>query len=369
MTESVQNKQAGNKATKDDKSSLKFKLLGFVIILFPIISVAAALLVSSIFIALAGINPMEAYIALLRGAFGSTYGISQTLLRFVPLQLCGLAFLVAFKTGFFNVGTDGQFYVGAFAGTMVGIYVTGLPTPIHILLIFVVAFCVGALWAAIAGYLKVTLGISEILNSIMLTYVAQLLVDYLIDGPLAEPGGVISQTASIADSAKLPVMIPGTTIHYGVLVAVILTIAVALLIKRTSLGYKMRFAGYNPSAARFAGLNNKMLMMTAVLLSGGLAGIGGSIDAIGSLYRLAPGFSGGYGFDAIGAAVLGKLTPLGLTISCLLFAVLRVGAGSMQRDLGVPFPLVKVIQGLIILFIIGGTFISRKIEFYTGRRY
>lgn len=264
---------------------------------------------------------------------------------------------------------ESAYLTGAFAGALAGIYITGLPPQLHVIVVLLVSFLAGALWALIAGVLKVSLGVSEIINTIMLVYVANLLVDHFIDGPLAEPGGVISQTAAIADSARLPIIVNGTRLHFGFIIALLITVLVYFIIWRTSLGYQLRMAGLNPEAARFAGMNNKALVLISVLISGGIAGIGGSIETMGSLYRLTPGFSGGYGFDAIGAVVLGKSTPLGLTIASLLFSVIRVGAGAMQRNLGVPFPLVNVIQGLIIIFIVGGSYLSRKLEILTGRRY
>jgi len=352
-----------------DKKEINQKLISLLLIFFPVLSVLAALLLSSILIAFAGISPVEAFYQLIRGSLGTRYGIGETLSRFIPLQLCGLGFLFGLKSGFFNAGTEGQFYVGAFTGALAGIYITGLPPVLHIIVVLLVSFLAGALWALIAGVLKVSLGVSEIINTIMLVYVANLLVDHCIDGPLAEPGGVISQTAAIADSARLPIIVNGTRLHFGFIIALLITALVYFIIWRTSLGYQLRMAGLNPEAARFAGMDNKALVLISVLVSGGIAGIGGSIETMGSLYRLSPGFSGGYGFDAIGAVVLGKATPLGLTIASMLFSVIRVGAGAMQRNLGVPFPLVNVIQGLIIIFIVGGSYLSRKLEIYTGRRY
>lgn len=352
-----------------DGKDTKRKLVALILKLFPVFSVLAALLVSAIIIALDGINPGAAFTELIRGSLGNIYGLGETLNKFVPLQLCGLAFLFGLKSGFFNAGTEGQFYVGALAGAMAGIYLTGLPPALHVLAVMLVAFSAGALWAAIAGILKVTLGISEIINTIMLIYIANLLVDHLIDGPLADNVGLISQTAPIADSARLPILISGTRIHFGFPIALAITFIVYIIISRTSLGYQLRMAGQNPEVARFSGMNNKMLIMTAVVISGGLAGIAGSIETMGSLIRLAPGFSGGYGTAAIGVVVLGNVSPLGLTIASFLFSMLRVGAGSMQRNLGVPYPLVNVIQGLIILFVVGGSYISKRLELITARRY
>ena len=352
-----------------DSRDVKRKVVALILKFFPVFSVLAALLVSSILIAMAGINPWEAFAELIKGSLGNKYGLGETLNKFVPLQLCGLAFLFGLKSGFFNAGTEGQFYVGALAGAMAGIYFTGLPPALHVLAVMLVSFTAGAIWASIAGVLKVTLGVSEIINTIMLIYIANLLVDHLIDGPLAEPGGQISQTAPIADSARLPILISGTRIHTGFPIALLITLVVYIIISRTSLGYQLRMAGQNPEVARFSGMNNKKLIMISVLISGGLAGIAGSIETMGSLIRLTPGFSGGYGADAIGVVILGNASPLGLTIASLLFSVLRVGAGGMQRNLGVPYPLVNVIQGLIILFVVGGSYISKKLELSFGRRY
>ena len=351
------------------RKEIRQRVVTLILKLFPVFSVLAALLISSILIAMVGIDPWKAFYQLIRGSLGNKYGLGETFAKFIPLQFCGLAFLFGIKSGFFNAGTEGQFYVGALAGAMAGVYLTGLPPVLHILAVIIVSFVAGAIWASIAGILKVTLGVSEIINTIMLIYVANLLVDHLIDGPLAEPGGLISQTAPIAESARLPIVISGTRLHLGFPIALLITFIVYLIICRTSFGYQLRMAGQNPEVARFSGMNNNALVLTSVIISGGLAGIGGSIETMGSLIRLTPGFSGGYGFDAIGVVVLGNGTPLGLTIASLLFSVLRVGAGAMQRNMNVPYPLVNVIQGLIILFIVGGSYISTKLEMITGRRY
>ncbi|HEY3316639.1 MAG TPA: ABC transporter permease [Bacillota bacterium] len=333
----------------------------------PILSTLGALLVGAVLIAIAGINPLLAYYSLVRGALGNLYGFGETLTRFIPLTFCALSFVFAFRTGIFNTGMEGQFYVGALGGILVGTMLH-LPPVLHVIVSIGVAFLFGAIWASIAGVLMVTRGSSEIINTIMLTYIAALFVDNLIAGPLHDPSALVSQTQPIAAGLKLPVILPGTRLHVGFILAIAAAILVYLVLWRSSFGYKLRAVGLNPEAARFAGMNVKTLALASMFISGGMAGVGGAVELMGTLYRLTPGFSPGYGFDAIGVAVLGGEKPLGVVLAALLFAVIRVGAGSMQRDLGVPFPLVSVIQGLIILFIVGGTFASRVLQNAGARR-
>jgi len=350
-------------------SKTKVKAIRAAIACLPLLSIFFALLVGAIIIYASGVDPLAAYAVMIKGSVGSIQTLSQTLKDFTPLVFCAFAFVFAIQAGVFNMGAEGQFCFGAMAAVLVGIYVKGLPPFLVLVLAFAAAFAAGALWGSVASVLRITLGVSEIIVTIMQGYIATLFIGYLVDVPFKQAGTMISQTPPIPDELKLPFVIPGTRLHAGIYLAVAAILAVYVILWRTSLGYKLRMAGFNSDASRFSGRNNKMLIFVAMVISAGIAGVGGAAEALGNLYQLTPGFSPGYGFEAIGAAVLGKSKPMGTTLACLLFAAIRIGAGAMQRGLGVPYPLVGVIRGLIIIFMIISTYVQRRLETAVSRRY
>ena len=327
----------------------------------PGLAILLALIIGALFIALAGINPLKAYAFMVRGTFGNLYGFGEMLTRFVPLLFCGLAFSLAMKVGFFNVGAEGQLYMGALAALIVGVYVKGLPAPLHLPLTLAAGFAAGAVWCYIAGALKLIVGADEIINTIMLTYVAILLTDFLVKGPLRDPTGTLDQSSVIAVSARLAHILPGTRLHSGIFLALAAAFVIYYLIWKTPLGFQIRAIGANRHAAAYAGINIATGTTMAVIISGGLAGLGGAAELAGNQYRMLHGFSLGYGFDAIGAAVMGKHHPAGIVLASLLFAFIRVGAGAMQRGIGVPFPILSVLQGIIIITIVASNFVTNRL--------
>ncbi len=351
-----------------EKESIKFKIfllakdhIGFVSVLISILAIVLALLIGAILIAIAGINPWEAYGYLLKGSFGNRYGFGETLTRFVPLLLASLSFAVAHKSGFFNVGAEGQIYIGAIGALMVGAYVSGLPPILHVTLSLLAGFLFGALWAGIAGVLKIVLGSNELINTMMLNYVAIFLVEFLIHGPLKDPESFVYQSSPILSSAKLPIILSKTPLHAGFIISLLITALVFYLLYRTPVGYQMRTVGANLKAAKYAGINIIGVTLVALITTGGLAGIGGAIELLGAQFRMVGGFSPGYGYDGIGIAVMGRYNPVGIVLATFLFAIIRVGTGAMQRGAGVPFPLLSVIQGLIIIFVIASGYLTNKL--------
>jgi simple sugar transport system permease protein len=327
-----------------------------------IMAIGLALLVGAVLISIAGIDPWKAISYLIKGSFGNRYGFGETLTRFVPLLFSSLSFAVAHKSGFFNVGAEGQLLMGAVGAVLVGAYITGLPPVLHITLAILAGVLFGAIWAGIAGMLKISLGANELINTMMLNYVAALLVEFLLHGPLKPADSYLYVSASVLPSAKLPIILSKTPLHLGFIISLVVTIAVFYVIYRTPVGYQMRTVGANLKAASYAGINIVKVTVVALILTGGLAGMGGAMELMGTQYKLINGFSAGYGYDGIGVAVMGRYNPVGIVLSTLLFAVIRVGMGAMQRGAGVPFPLLNVIQGLIIVFVIASNYLTNKLS-------
>jgi simple sugar transport system permease protein len=318
-----------------------------------VIAVALALAVSAILILMTGISPIKAYGALLQGAFGDSFAIGNTLAQTTPLLFTGLAVAFAFRCNLLNIGAEGQLYAGGLASVCVGIYVTGFPSYIHIPMAILSGFAAGAIWGGLAGYLRAARGINEIISTIMLNFIAIFFVSYLIHGPLAEPPGFYHQTAKIEVTARLPVMMIKSDLSIAIIIGLIIALFIAYLLWRTPFGLKLRSVGQSTDAARFSGIPVKGYMVSAMSISGGLAGLAGTAEIIGGQYRLIDFFSPGYGFDGIAVAFLGRSDPIGVIFAAFLFAALRVGANQMQRETGLPTSLVLVIQGMVILFIMG----------------
>ncbi|MBE3580941.1 MAG: ABC transporter permease [Thermoanaerobacteraceae bacterium] len=321
-------------------------------ILGPAAALVLAFIVASFIIALSGANPLLAYKYMLSGAFGSLRSFTETLVKATPLLLSGLGLTVAYRTGLISIGAEGQMIMGGLFATLAGIYMGWIPGPALILVVMLAGMVGGGLWGAIPGYLKARLGVSEVINTIMLNYIAIFLVSYLLDVPLREPPGYFPQTAQIARHAWLPYVLPGTRLHLGVLIAFASAFVVYFLLWRSPLGYQMRAVGYNREAARHSGMNVGKNMVLALSLSGAFAGLAGMVEIAGLHHRLLNGFSSEYGFDAMAVALLGKLHPAGVIIASIFFGALRVGANMMQRSVQVPASLVFVIQGLVILFVL-----------------
>ncbi|NPV57050.1 MAG: ABC transporter permease [Anaerolineae bacterium] len=336
--------------------------MGFVSVFISVMAILFALLIGALLISLVGIDPWEAISYLWKGSFGNRYGFGETLTRFVPLLFSSLSFTVAHKSGFFNVGAEGQILAGAIGAVLVAAYVEGLPPVLHVTLAILAGVLFGAIWAGIAGVLKILLGSNELINTMMLNYVAVLLVEYLIHGPLKPADSYLYVSATILPSAKLPIILSKTPLHLGFVISLVVTVGVFYLLYRTPVGYQMRMVGANLKAASYAGVNIVGVTIVALVTTGGLAGMGGAIELLGTQYKVSNGFSLGYGYDGIGVAVMGRYHPVGIVLSTLLFSVIRVGMGAMQRGAGVPFPLLNVIQGLIIIFVIASGYLTNKLS-------
>jgi len=326
-----------------------------------LLAVALALLVGAVIILLMGESPVAAYRAILYGAFGNINNLSETVVKAAPLVLAGAGLAIAYRANMWNIGAEGQIYVGGMAAICVGLYLGDLPAVIVLPLAALAGFIGGALWAGIAGILKVRLGIDEVINTIMLNYIAALGVNWLIHGPLKDPAAGFPRTAMIPINAQLPILIPRTRLHLGVVMAIVLAVLLQWILWRTSLGYRIRAVGQNKTAARYGGINVGRTMMIAMLISGGMAGLAGMNQTNGLHFRMLQDISGGIGFTAIAVALLAGNQPIATLLSGFILAALDVGANAMQIRAHVPIEVVKIIQGLVILFVVGREYFNRRI--------
>ncbi len=318
-----------------------------------IAAVLLALAVGAVLMLLMGVSPIEAYGALLDGAFGNRNSVAETLVRAIPLALAGIGVSIAFQAGVFNVGAEGQLFLGATAAIWVGLQLANWPMLPLIAAMMVASMVVGGLWAAIAAFLKVRFQASELINTIMMNYIAIFLVAYLVHGPLQEPGSPLGQTARLASNAVLPVILPSTRLHFGLILAIVAALVTYVLLWRTTWGFGIRVVGKNALAARNAGFHVSWSIVSAFVVSGALAGIAGFAEASGIQHRMIENLSPGYGYTAIVVALLGQLNPPVVLVSAVLFAALQVGASTMESAVGVPSSIVTIVQYLIVIFVIG----------------
>ena len=326
--------------------------------LVPILAVLTALIVGGIVIAMVGGNPFYAYLGLFQGAFGSAKAWSETAVWATPYILAGLAVALAFKGGLFNIGAEGQLALGAVVSAWIGYALPdmlgfSLPAIIHIPLAVGLGLLAGAVWGAIPGALKAYTGGHEVINTIMMNYIALNMVSFLLNGPMKDksPNNVVARTPPIAESARFTPIFEGYRVHWGFVLALLVAVFIWWLLWKTTLGFEIRTVGSNPDAAKYAGINVKRIIILSMALSGALAGLAGAFEVTGLNYRHELGFSVGYGFDAIAIALLGKNHPLGVVLGAFLFAGMRNGATRMQFLTQIPVDVISVIQALILLFV------------------
>ncbi len=278
--------------------------------------------------------------------------LSESLVFTTPYILAGLGVAVGFRGGLFNIGGEGQLFVAGLASVYVGYSVTGLPFPIHMLVAMIAGIAAAALWGAIPGILKARLGAHEVINTIMMNYIAFRLTDYLLTGPMIAGAGALPITPDILPSAYLPALFPDPMrVHWGFFLALAMAGVVYWFLWKTPLGMEIRMVGANPRAARYAGVRIAMITVLTMVISASLAGLAGINQVLGVEHRLVRAFSSGYGFDAIALALLGNSHPFGVVLSSLLFGFLRSGAARMQSFAGTPVELIRIIQGMVIVFI------------------
>ena len=331
-------------------STLVQPLLRVAVVLTLAVVLLVVLLLST------GHDAGEALGAMLRGAFGSWYALtSATLVRAVPLALTGLAVALAFRAGLLNIGAEGQLLAGAAAAAATA----GLFGPTFgafaVPMVLVAGVVLGAVWAGIASLLRQRYGVLEVISTIMLNFVALYAVGWLVRGPLQEPTGIYPQSPSLPAALKLPVVLPGTRLHLGVLLAIALAVGIWWWLRSSAGGFRLRAVGMNAQAAATSGrIDVQRVSVLAFLASGGLAGLAGAVEYSGVTYALYENLSPGYGYTAIAVALLARLNPVGVLGTAVVFGALQAGGNAMQRDAGVPIALVNVVEALLILLVIAG---------------
>jgi simple sugar transport system permease protein len=355
--------------TKEKKRSAVWSEL-----LVPVLAVVSGLILGAIVIIASGENPFRAYGALFTGSFGSPtrlieglqiysttgetrqllrafYPLTESLVTATPYIFAGLSVALGFRCGLFNIGAEGQFFIGALSAAFVGYSIQGLPMIIHLPLAILGGALGGALWGMIPGYLKARFGAHEVVNTIMMNWIAFRLSDWLLNGPMKGPG-FRPVTPNVLASAELPRFFPDPLrFNLGFILALLAAYLVYWFLFKTTLGFEIRSVGANPDAAKYAGMNIVRNFVLVMVLAGGMAGLAGSAQVLGVDHWVGQGFSAGYGFDAIAIALLGKSHPFGVVLAALLFGFLRSGATNMQSMANIPIDIISIIQGMVIVFI------------------
>lgn len=321
-------------------------------LLVPVLSVVCGFLVAGVAVYLSQADPVQAFIALFQGAFILHNALPETLVASVPYIFLGLAVATGFKAGLFNIGADGQFYLGALAGTYCGYAIHGLPAILHITIALAAGVLAGGVYAAVPGILKARFGAHEVITTIMLNHIAYGLAEYLINGgPMRDPHSSAPRTPFVLQSAQLPIIWPGSRLHFGLIVALAAVPLTWFLIERTVVGFRLRAVGLNPTAARAAGISVGWTIVLVMSVSGGLSGLAGSDEVLGLAHFMPPSFSIGYGLDAIAVALVAKSNPWAILPSALLFGALRHGAAFMQFQTQVSADLISVVEATVIMFV------------------
>jgi len=329
-------------------------------VLTPVLALLVALAIGGIIVALMGKSPVKAFDVFLREPLTDPWALQEVLLKATPLMLISVGLLFCFRASRWNIGAEGQFLLGGIFGGGIAVLTHGM-TGFWILPLMLVAGALGGLlYAAIPAILRTRFGISEILTSLMLVYVADLLLDYLVRGPWRDPKGYnFPQTVAFSDAALLQPFFEGGRLHAGLIIALVMVAIAFVLFRRTLFGFAVSASGDAPRAANFAGFNESRITILVFMISGALAGLAGVIEVSGQVGQLRPGFGQGLGFTAIIVAFLGRLTPIGAALSSVVIAVLLIGAESAQVALKLPFDLTRFFMGLLLLCVLLGESLNR----------
>jgi ABC-type uncharacterized transport system permease subunit len=318
----------------------------------PLIAVLLTLISGlAVFISL-GVDPQKGFEAFFINPVKDLYGLTELLLKATPLMLCALGLSIGFRANIWNIGAEGQFIMGAIAATSVGLYL-GNWSGISLVLMMLAGIAGGALWASIAALLKTHFNTNEILVTLMLVYVAELLVSWFVFGPWKDPQGFnFPQTRMFDDPALLPTLIEGTRLNLAFTLAIALLIAGHILMFRSHLGFKMRVAGEAPEAARYAGFSANTMTWIGLLTGGACAGLAGMAEVSGPMGQLTDKVGSGYGFAAIIVAFVGRLSPIGIFFAALLMALFYIGGEQAQQYLALPSSISKVFQGMLLFYLL-----------------
>lgn len=328
-------------------------------VLAATLSVLLALLIGTFFLLISGRDPIAAYTSLVQGAFGSPARLAETFVKMTPFLILAISVSISFRAGVWNIGAEGQLILGAITSFWAAMTFQSLPPILLLPLTAVAGMAGGALWSGIAGALKAYFNANEVITTSMLNFIAVYLLAYMVNGPLKDPEGFnFPQSRLIPEALELPRLLTGSRLNIAFLVAFLLVIA-ALLFWRSTVGLRTEIVGASRRVATHAGLNVNRTILLISLITGAVAGIAGWGEIFGIHFRLIEAIAVGMGSMAVVVALLGELHPLGMVVSAFLFAALVVGGNAMERSAGVPFALVDVINGSIILIVLARSFIFR----------
>ena len=328
--------------------------------------VAIALILGAMLIVFTGNSPAEAYGAMLNGAFGSTRKITELFVKLTPILLMAYGISVAFKAQLWNIGAEGQFVMASITGAAIALYVP-IPYFPRLILSLIASMAAGALWAGIAGWLKNRFNCNEVITTLMLNYIASYFLLYLINGPMQDPYSDLSQSDIIPEEMHLPVLMEHSRLNTGIFLLIAVVIFMIFFWK-TSLGYKIDLVGRGKSVATYAGVDVKKTVMKTMFISGALCGLAGWIEMFGIQYRVLDGIAGTYGDIANIVALLGALNVYGIMAAAAFFSILLCGGASMQRMTEVPYSVVSVIEGLIIVLVIARNMFGERVNSFASKR-
>jgi len=335
----------------------------------PVLAFLLALIVGGIMIAISGYNPFWVYYQVFALAFSSAKNIASVFAQATPLMFTGVAYAIAAKCGLVNLGLEGQMLSGAMTSALLGVYLRGLPLAIHLPIAVLGGALAGAVTGGLTAYLKNRFGAREIITTVMLNEIIALLVSYMCNGPFRAEGSIWGMTEEIADSAKIAKLMKNTQLTYAIFLAVALGIVLEIVLKKSTLGYKMQVIGQNIRAAKTAGINVNRVFLISFALSGALAGLCGSAMILGVNYKFIDGFSDSYGWSGISVAALAAYDPLFSVVSAVLFGILKAGAMILNRTSNVPKEFVSVIQAVVVVFVAAPRMIDAIVSFDWLKRW
>jgi ABC-type uncharacterized transport system permease subunit len=320
----------------------------------PLVAIALSLITISVLLAILGKNPLQALEVYFFEPLIDPYSLSEIAVKASPLVMIGVGLSLCYLANVWNIGAEGQFVIGAVCGSWVAVVTQGTHAGPWVLPVMLLLGALGgALYAMIPAFCKVRFGASEILTSLMLVYVAELLLDYLVRGPWRDPHGYnFPTTADFDPNATIPTLFDGSRVHYGCLFTLVVVAVAAIMLGRTIKGFEIRVVGAAPRAARFAGFNADQLVYFTFLVSGALSGLAGIIEVAGPIGHLQPNISPGYGFTAIIVAFLGRLNPVGILIAGLFLALTFIGGEGAEISMKIPLDLTKVFQGILLFYVL-----------------
>jgi len=344
--------------------------------LVPVGMIFFSFFVGAIIMLIFGYNPIKAYVSLMRGAFVGNLNLTQTLLNSVPLIFTGLAVAFAFRCGLFNIGAEGQLYLGSLASTYLATTIV-LPAILHVPLILIAGALAGGLWAFLPGILKAKTGSHEVITTMMMSWIGVFFSSYVIRNILKDPRTDLPVSKTIYKSAELikidkilPIpALKGTRLHIGFFIAILTALLIWYIIKKTTIGYEVRAVGFNPYASEYAGISISKNIILALFISGMLAGLAGSVEIAGLHHKLWDRYSAMYGFTGIAIALLAKNNPIGVIFAAILFGAIQAGGKTMQLDANVPVDMTDILEGIVIFAVAAEEIIKMFIRAREKRRF